>query len=131
SPASPASPTPDSRLPSAIDAKVLQSFRDMVGESADLVLAEMIDCYLEDAPKLLGAIATAATQQDAKLLRQASHTLKSSSSTIGAITLSDLCNKLEVMSRIGNTDYALDKLPQLEAEYGKVEAALQVHRQQI
>ncbi|HEY9708017.1 MAG TPA: Hpt domain-containing protein, partial [Oculatellaceae cyanobacterium] len=96
-----------------------------------VVLAEMIDCYLEDAPKLLDAIATAVTQKDAKLLRQASHTLKSSSATIGATTLSHLGQKLEVMSRIGNTEYALDKLPQLEAEYKRVKAALQLHYQQM
>jgi signal transduction histidine kinase/CheY-like chemotaxis protein/HPt (histidine-containing phosphotransfer) domain-containing protein len=119
-----------SALSTPIDAKVLQSFRDMVGENADLVLAEMIDCYLEDAPKLLSAIATAVTQGDAKQLRQASHTLKSSSATLGAITLSNLCQKIEVMSRIGNTEYGVDKLPQLEAEYERVKAALQIHRQQ-
>jgi CheY-like chemotaxis protein len=119
-----------SALSTPIEAKVLQSFRDMVGENADLVLAEMIDCYLEDAPKLLSAIATAVTQGDAKQLRQASHTLKSSSATLGAITLSNLCQKIEVMSRIGNTEYGVDKLPQLEAEYERVKAALQIHRQQ-
>jgi hypothetical protein len=34
------------------------------------------------------------------------------------------------MSRIGNTEYGVDKLPQLEAEYERVKAALQIHRQQ-
>jgi HPt (histidine-containing phosphotransfer) domain-containing protein len=102
----------------------------MVGENAEIVLAEMINCYLEDAPKLLSAIATAVTQGDAKQLQQASHTLKSSSATLGAITLSNLCQKIEVMSRIGNTDYGIDKLPQLEAEYERVKAALQIHCQQ-
>jgi HPt (histidine-containing phosphotransfer) domain-containing protein len=102
----------------------------MVGENADLVLAEMIDCYLEDAPKLISAIAQAVAQGDATQLRHASHTLKSSSATLGAMTLSHLCKKLEVMSRAGNTEYAEDNLPQLEAEYKRVKAALQLERQQ-
>ena len=123
-------PTPDSPLPTAIDVKVLQSFRNMVGEKADLILAEMIDCYLEDAPKLISAIAQAVGQGDATQLRHASHTLKSSSATLGAMTLSHLCKKLEVMSRAGNSEYAEDHLPQLEAEYKRVRAALQLERQQ-
>lgn len=113
----------------AIDPKVLESFRDMVGENADIVLAEMIECYLDDAPKLVRAIAQAVHQKDAQKLRQASHTLKSSSATIGAIALSHLCQQMEVMSRIGNIEYALNNLPELEAEYERVKTALQVYDQ--
>jgi CheY-like chemotaxis protein len=112
-----------------IEAKVLQSFREMAGDMADLVLVEMIDCYLEEAPKLLSAIAQAIAQNDAVQLRSSAHNLKASSATLGAITLSNVCRKLEVMSRIGNTEYGVDKLPQLEAEYERVKVALQLERQ--
>ena len=116
-------------VPSAIDAKVLQSFRNMVGENADEILAEMIDCYLEDAPKQLGAIATAVSRANPTLLRQAAHTLKSSSATLGATTLSNFCKDLELAARNGNTEGGLDKVPQLEAEFERVKAALQIERQ--
>lgn len=120
----------NSALPSEpIEAKVLQSFREMAGDMADLVLVEMIDCYLEEAPKLLSAIAQAITQNDAVQLRSSAHNLKASSATLGAITLSHVCRKLEVMSRIGNTEYGVDKLPQLETEYERVKVALQLERQ--
>jgi signal transduction histidine kinase/DNA-binding response OmpR family regulator/HPt (histidine-containing phosphotransfer) domain-containing protein len=112
-----------------IEAKVLQSFREMAGDMADLVLVEMIDCYLEEAPKLLTAIAQSIAQNDAVQLRSSAHNLKASSATLGAIALSNICRKLEVMSRIGNTEYGVDKLPQLEAEYEKVKIALQLERQ--
>jgi signal transduction histidine kinase/DNA-binding response OmpR family regulator/HPt (histidine-containing phosphotransfer) domain-containing protein len=112
-----------------IEAKVLQSFREMAGDMADLVLVEMIDCYLEEGPKLLSAIAQAIAQNDAVQLRSSAHNLKASSATLGAITLSNICRKLEVMSRIGNTEYGVDKLPQLEAEYERVKVALQLERQ--
>ncbi len=112
-----------------IEAKVLQSFREMAGDMADLVLVEMIDCYLEEAPKLLSAIAQAIAQNDAIQLRSSAHNLKASSATLGAIALSNVCRKLEVMSRIGNTEYGVDKLPQLEAEYERVKVALQLERQ--
>ena len=119
---------PCSRTP--IDAKVLQSFRNMVNENAESILAEMIDCYLEDAPNLLQAIASAVAQKDASALRQAAHTLKSSSATLGATTLSHLCKDLEVMSRTGRIEGELDKLLQLEAEYERVKAALELELKQ-
>ncbi len=125
----PLPPYPPTSL-SPIDAKVLQSFRDMVGENGSFIVAEMIDCYLEDAPELLSAIAQAVAQGDAIALRQAAHTLKSSSTTLGATTLSQLCKELEVTSRTGNTNVGLDKVPQLQFEYERLKVALQIERRQ-
>jgi CheY-like chemotaxis protein len=127
--------TGTSQLPASfslppIDAQILQSFREMIGNNADSILAEMIDCYLEDAPNLIDAIAQAVEQDNAKLLHSSAHTLKSSSITLGATTLSNLCKELETLGRHGNTKGGLDKVLQLEAEYSRVKVALHVERQQ-
>jgi signal transduction histidine kinase/DNA-binding response OmpR family regulator/HPt (histidine-containing phosphotransfer) domain-containing protein len=114
----------------SIDAKVLQSFREMVGEGADSILVEMIDCYLEDAPTLVSAIADAVARNDAKQLHASTHTLKSSSATLGATSLSNLCQQLEAISRTGHIEAGQDKVPQLKAEYERVKAALQIERDQ-
>jgi HPt (histidine-containing phosphotransfer) domain-containing protein len=116
--------------PHALDAKELEAFLEMVGEKADEILVEMIDCYLEDAPKLLQAIAQAFDRGDAITLRRAAHTLKSSSATFGAKELSHLCRQLELSSQTETPECEVDKLPQLEAEYKRVEAALRVEREQ-
>ncbi|MBD2744099.1 response regulator [Coleofasciculus sp. FACHB-1120] len=134
SPPHPSLPTPQlspqpSVLSTSVDAKVLQSFRKMIGEDAEAILAEMIDCYLDDTPKLLKAIAIAVAQANAPQLQRTAHTLKSSSATLGATTLAQLCKELEIMARTGNIQNALDKLPQLEAEYERVKADLQSQRQ--
>ncbi|HEY9604292.1 MAG TPA: response regulator [Allocoleopsis sp.] len=113
-----------------LDAQILQSFREMIGKNADSILAEMIDCYLEDAPNLIDAIVQAVEQDNAKLLHSSAHTLKSSSITLGATTLSNLCKELETLGRQGNTKGGLDKVLQLEAEYSRVKVALHVERQQ-
>ncbi len=127
-PRSNAATSPQSLTP--IDTNVLQAFRQMVGENDSDIVAEMIDCYLEEAPKLVQAIATAIAQADAIALRAGAHTLKSSSATLGATTLTEICLQLEVISRTGDTEASIDKLPQLEAEFARVKAALQVERQQ-
>jgi signal transduction histidine kinase/CheY-like chemotaxis protein/HPt (histidine-containing phosphotransfer) domain-containing protein len=116
----------DGKNQNPIDAKILESFRKMINENADEILTEMIGYYLEDAPKLVNAIAQAITQGNVAQLRQAAHTLKSSSATLGATTLAYLCKELELMSRTGQTEGGLDKVPQLEAEYERVKLALQL-----
>ena len=118
-------------LPSPIDAKVIAEFKTMVGDNTGAILVEIIDCYLEDAPTYIKNIAKAISQNDAAELRQASHTLKSSSATLGATNLATICQELETLSRsqsFGNshTEDRLDKLPQLQAEYEQVETALRL-----
>jgi len=69
---------------------------DMAGEDAAEVLAEVIDSYLEDAPKLLQAISAAVAQGDTTALYQAAHTLKPTSATL-ALSPSQICKDLEVV----------------------------------
>ncbi|GAC1462243.1 MAG: hypothetical protein NVSMB70_08770 [Chamaesiphon sp.] len=114
----------------AIDAKVLQSLRNMVGENASAFLVEMIDCYLEEAPNLIEAIVAGVKSGNAVQLRHSAHTLKSSSATLGAITLSGFCKELEMLGLNGNTQDGVDKVPQLEIEYQRVKAALKIEQQQ-
>ncbi len=124
-------PPPSPESSNAIDAKVLQSFRKMVGEDADEILVEMIDCYLEDAPKLMEAIVISIAQANAQQLRHSAHTLKSNSATMGAKNLSDFCKELESLGCDGNTIDGRDKLPLMLVEFEKVQAALQIERQKI
>lgn len=112
----------------AIDTKVLQSFRKMVGKDATAIVREMIDCYLEETPKLLEEIATAIAGGNVVQANRAAHTLKGSSLTLGALNLSNFCKELEILSREGNTEESIEKLPLIKAEYERVKAALQIER---
>ncbi|MGC1393131.1 MAG: response regulator [Coleofasciculaceae cyanobacterium] len=120
-----------SKSAASLDTQVLQAFRNMVGQNVDRVLAEMIDCYLDDTPKQLIAIASGIVENDALTLQRATHTLKSSSTTLGATILAKICQELEIISRTGNTEAGIEKLPQLEAEYKRVKTALQIERQKL
>ncbi|MBD1891924.1 response regulator [Coleofasciculus sp. FACHB-SPT9] len=112
-----------------IDAKILEAFAKTVGGKASNLLTQLIHCYLEDAPKLLQAMETAASNQDAIALRQASHTLKASSAALGAVQLATLCKQLEAMSRTGEIAGASKIVVQIETEYEKVKTALQMEAQ--
>ena len=109
-----------------IDAIAFQELREMLGD--DKVLAEVIDFYLEDAPKLLKEIAISITQRKAVALERAAHTLKSSSAQLGAINLFQLCQKMEVGVQTGSLAEAVTMVSQVETELEKVQTALRKRR---
>ncbi len=113
---------PPSRLPCVLDRMVFRELRQMLGEPK--FLAEVIDSYLEDAPKLLQAMAAAFTQGKATDLQQAAHTLKSSSALFGATSLSQFCQELEVSGSTGTWIEVAVLMPQVKTEYEKVQTAL-------
>ena len=63
------------------------------GDLADL--RELVDDFLDEAPRLSAAILRATAEGDRDALRVASHTLKSNARDFGAMRLSGLCSLLE------------------------------------
>jgi CheY-like chemotaxis protein len=116
---------------SAVEAQVLQAFRNAMGPNASTYLTQLIDIYLEETPLLLQSIGTAVTQTDAAAMQQAAHTLKSSSAALGAITLSKLCEDLEQIGNSKTTTGASEIMPTIQSEYEKVKAALLLERQGV
>ena len=117
--------------PKALDPKVLQDFRNAMGDSADEFLAELIDAYLEDSPNLLQQMREAIAPGNFKAMKDAAHTLKSSSASLGAIALSKLCQQLENVGRSPSisTKDASAMVSQIESEYERVKLALQAELQ--
>ncbi|MBD2690990.1 response regulator [Anabaena catenula] len=109
---------------SVLDFQALKSLREMVNGNQS-ALAELINCYLTEAPKLVQVILDASHKADANALRQAAHSLKSSSATLGAIHFAELCKELEICGRSGNLTVIEEVVARLQIEYNLVKAALQ------
>lgn len=105
----------------AVDQTILSKLRTRMGAIID----EVIDIYLDDTPKLLAQMQNALNQGGVQLLHRAAHTLKPTSSTLGAMRFAHLCAELETMSE-GKAlqEGVAEKIEQLTAEYVRVEAAL-------
>ncbi|BAY30180.1 multi-sensor hybrid histidine kinase [Nostoc carneum NIES-2107] len=110
-----------------INTKALQEIQQIAAKDGATFLVEMIDCYLEDSPLLLQQMKTAVAQGDAKTLYRLAHSWKSSSDYLGATKLANLCRELEAIASTGITNVK-DKLQHLEAEFVKVQVALQQER---
>ncbi|VXD15284.1 response regulator [Planktothrix paucivesiculata] len=85
---------------SAIDPQVLENLREYDDED-DPFVNTLIQDYLADTPQKIAQIQTAIKTQDIQGLKEASHTLKSSSAQLGALSFSELCKELEYMGRAG------------------------------
>jgi HPt (histidine-containing phosphotransfer) domain-containing protein len=113
-----------------IDVAVFQELREMVND--DDILENVIDSYTEETPKLLQAMDTALARlhrvavdnNEAMVLQRSAHTLKSTSATLGATHLAELCGDLEALKPMGNLAEATAMVSQIETEYEKVKAAL-------
>ena len=63
-------------------------------------------------------------------MQRIAHTLKSSSAAFDATKIANLCQELEAISSTEAREVLLEKVSQLIVEYQRVEAALQIERQQ-
>jgi CheY-like chemotaxis protein/HPt (histidine-containing phosphotransfer) domain-containing protein len=114
----------------ALNATVFQELREMVNQ--DAVLVSVIDSYLEESPRMLQAMrkavdrlhAVAVDKDEAEALHRVAHTLKSTSATLGATRLSQLCGELERLEITGNLAGVAAMVSQVETEYEKVKTAL-------
>ncbi len=103
-PAAPAAAPLPSRPPAAatvnasvLDVEVVRDLLDVMGEE----FTDLVRVYLEDTPKALAALELAAARGNAEGLIAPSHSLKSTSANLGAMSLSELAKRLEHGARSG------------------------------
>jgi HPt (histidine-containing phosphotransfer) domain-containing protein len=62
-------------------------------------LNELIDTFLDDAPRMMQEMKSALEAKDADSFRRAAHSMKSNASTFGAVRLAELAQELESLGR--------------------------------
>jgi len=89
--------------PLVLDERILGEVLESTGDDIGFV-RELIDTYLADTPAQLDAMTSAIEADDAAALVRPSHTLKSSSATVGAMRLSAVARELEMAGRAGTLE---------------------------
>jgi len=113
-------PPPAEPLPPVLDAEVLEELRSILGNEVD----RLIEVFLDDTPRLIAALETAATGPDYEMLRNASHTLKSSSANLGAMSLSNAAKKLEQGIRTQTLERPAVAVALISNEFARARQAL-------
>lgn len=79
----------------SVDLTVLGSYDCMqLQEEPDMII-EIIDLYLDDVPRKIAAMRSAATEEDALSITRQAHNLRGSSGNVGAIQMAAICDALE------------------------------------
>ena len=86
-----------------LDLETLGQLRDAVGDDA---LGDIVKIYVDESSKSLRALHVAVSAGDAATVTQRSHSLHTSSATVGARALASACKELESRARIGALDRA-------------------------
>jgi len=102
----------------------MASLRELQGDDEPDFLSDIIDTFLEDAPKRLEAIQTAIRLGDDEQLHRLAHSFKGASSSLGALSFSKVCGAIEEVGRSGSVAEAEPLFAVLLQDYEKVRVAL-------
>jgi HPt (histidine-containing phosphotransfer) domain-containing protein len=114
---------------SVLDQSWLDNIRELREDGAPDPLIRFIDLFMKNSLRLLEAVRSAVTAQNADALIKAAHSFKSDSGNLGAKALAASCRQLEEMGRRGLLQDAPRVLAELEVHYAAACAALNVERE--
>jgi HPt (histidine-containing phosphotransfer) domain-containing protein len=111
-------------LASVLDPASLQRLHELDPEGANRVVERVLRAFETSLTRLLPQSSQALAQGDHEMLRHVAHTLKSSSASVGALELSRCCSEIENRLRQMQFDGLAERLARLNAEGGRVLAAV-------
>ena len=103
---------------------LLEAAVDIGGEDPEFLI-ELIDSYLDNSQSLLQELYTSFAQKNFEVMLLTVHTLKSSSSVIGAKDLATLCRELETNLRNHKYEELDIKINKITDEYTNVKSELE------
>jgi two-component system sensor histidine kinase/response regulator len=105
-----------------LDRAVVENLREFGGQE---MLSELSQMFLDDASSALRDLKEAIESEDPPLVERTAHTLKGSSSNMGAKTMAALCAGLQDAGTSGDLSRAPELLGRLEAEFERVRLELE------
>ncbi len=100
------------------------TFDELKQMSGDDFINELIDTFLEDAPKMITEIKSALAANNADTFRRAAHSMKSNAATFGASQLAALAKELEMLGKENKLNETGDRLKSLDEAYESVRSEL-------
>jgi signal transduction histidine kinase/CheY-like chemotaxis protein/HPt (histidine-containing phosphotransfer) domain-containing protein len=108
-----------------LDEETLDELYAVIGADA----GRIVTVFLEDAPQLLAQLEQAALTPDLPALRDAAHSLKSSSANLGAMALSQAAKRVELGARMQSLDRPAVAVAMVVDEFERARQALQARLQ--
>ena len=107
-----------------IDTEAITNLRALSPDDGDAFLKEILGIFMEDTPVRIEELHTSRTSGDTATFIRAAHSIKGSSSNVGAIELRSIAEKLEHKSRLTGLDDVEALLAELEAAFIRTQTEL-------
>lgn len=104
-----------------LNSELLDELKELMEDEFSVLL----DTYLQESERQFNGARSAWEDEDLEALKRFAHSLKGSSSNIGAQALSTLCGKLESGAKHGDRAALPDLLAQVAQELGAVRGEVQ------
>lgn len=109
---------------SVIDPQAIENLRALNPGDNDEFLREIAGIFLEDTPLRLAELDQSLTAGDASKFVRAAHSIKGSSSNLGANGVRSVAEKLEHQSRTEGLGAVVPLIAELKSEFARAEAEL-------
>ena len=110
--------------PQIIDTDAIASLRELNPGDNGEFLREIVGIYIEDTPKRIVEMRASLAAGDVASFTRAAHTIKGSSSNVGAVGLRAVAERLERISRTEGLSTVAPMIEDVEAEFARVAAEL-------
>jgi CheY-like chemotaxis protein len=108
----------------SLDLSMIRALRGLCGPDQVDPAAELIDMFIRDGGACLDKMRLALQAGDAALLRSSSHSLKGSSSNLGARRLSSMCARMQKLAEACELAEVTPTLDQACSEFARVRGLL-------
>ena len=125
----PPRPTRPQAEASPVDPQAWESILSLQRPGQPDLLEKILALYLKDSQEVVDKILAAVQAQDCNGLREAAHSLKSRSATLGAWQVAELCKELELRSRSQNLTGATELATTLQQAFSATCRVFQTERQ--
>jgi HPt (histidine-containing phosphotransfer) domain-containing protein len=110
---------------SVLDPRTIAELRKATVEYENpLLIRQLVEIYLTNAPKRVEQLRGAIAGRDAKTLGLVAHTLRTNCAMLGATAMASMCATLEAYGENATFDDAAAVLAQVDVEFERVLAAL-------
>jgi two-component system sensor histidine kinase/response regulator len=122
--AAPAAPAPAPAAPAVLDPAVLHQLAQLDGDGEESLLATLAEALADEVGRGLARLGAALDRGDTGAMSDVGHLLKGSSAALGATDFARLWSEVERLGRAGDAAAVAALLGEVEAEWGRVRAAL-------
>ncbi len=108
----------------ALDYEIVLTLKAMGDESAPTFFRDVIEAFFADTAKLMATLHRAVTSAEVDVVERTAHTLKGSSTNVGALGMAAICYELPSVMRAEDSSEAVKCLTKLESEFTRVRQEL-------